>query len=425
MIPTRPIVIAATISTCLLVLTGCSPFGSATGADTLTVLTIDGGDDNLALEDIASAFEAQNDGVTVEITYVPEDTYPTKLSTALLADAPDVATPYGADTAFSFEPLDDTVFAANDLDPGDYNAALPAFCEVGGKLRCLGTTVGNMVLFYNKAMFDAAGLDYPSTSEAMSFDDFASIGAQLTVAGDDSQHVWGGGGDIVQAYLDPAYYLDDTGRTVDVLNDGYVGTLETLAGMVADGSSPSSGQTLSVGGSDDAFGLQTLFIDGKLAMFIGDNYSLDAIEATDLDFGLAPTPIVAGGDPWIPVWTNAYGIPQTAKHKELAAEFLAFVATEGQTIQANYGQMPLLSSVAEEWANTEGRTQLVEVSRLARTGIFNPNQWAWNAPLIDAYKLALQGEDVTALLEEAQPKAQQANDTTWETFDQAAAAAAG
>jgi hypothetical protein len=85
--------------------------------------------------------------------------------------------------------------------------------------------------------------------------------------------------------------------------------------------------------------------------------------------------------------------------------------------------MPLLTSVAETWANTDGRRQLVEVSKLARPSVFNPNQWAWNAPLMDAFTLAMDGEPVRPLLEDAQPKAQQANEKTWETFDLAREAA--
>jgi len=423
---TRRIVVAAVISAGVLALTACSPFSSSPDSGTLTLLTIDGGDDNLALEEIVAAYEEQNDGVKVEITYVPEDTYATKLQTTLLADAPDIAAPYGSDTYFSFLQLDDVVFGANGLDVDDYNSVLKSFCGIDDHLYCLGTTVGNMGLFYDKAKFDAAGLEYPSSTEAMTFDEFAALADQLTVRADGDAYVWGGGGDIVQAYIDPAYYLDDTGRTVDVLNDGYVGTVETLAGMVASGTAPSAGQTLSIGGSDEgSFGVQTMFVQGRLAMFVGDNYAVDALEEAGIDYGIAPPPVVAGGDAWVPTWTNALSIPSASKHPDAAADFLAFVATEGQEIQAGYGQMPLLTSVAETWANTEGRKELVAVSKLARVGIFNPNQWAWNAPLIDAYKLALQGDAVRPLLEEAEPKAQQANDTTWESFDQAAAAAAG
>jgi multiple sugar transport system substrate-binding protein len=424
---TRKLPAVAAASVGVLLLAACSPFGGLADSGNLSLLTLDGGEDNLALEEIVDAFEKQSDGVKIDITYVPEDTYATKLQTSLLADAPDIAAPYGAETMFSFDPLDEVVFEANGLNIGDYNGVLESFCGLEGKLYCIGTTVGNMGMFYNKALFDAAGIAYPSTSEALSFDEFASIAAQLTQPGDDDTYVWGGGTDGIQAFIDPAHYLDDTGRTVDVLNDGYVGAIETMAEMVADGTSPSAGQTLAVGGSEGGLGLQGLFLEGRIAMFVGDNYAVDAIEATDIDYGLAPVPVVEGDEPWVPVWTNTFGIPASSTNKEAAAEFLTFVATEGQTIQAKYGQMPLLTSVAETWANTDGRKQLVEVSKLARTGVFNPNQWAWNAPLVDAFTLAMDGQPVRPLLEDAQPKAQQGNDKTWETFDQAseAAAAAG
>ncbi len=354
----------------------------------------------------------------------PEDTYPTKLETALLADAPDLAAPYGTNTFFSFTPLN-KIFKDRGINVSDYNAVLTSFCGWDGKLYGIGTTVGNMALFYNKDMFDAAGLPYPSATAPMTFDDYATIAGKLTKAVGNSTHIWGAGADILQAYIDPAYYLDSTGRKVEVLNDGYLGAVKTIAGMVAAGVTPSSGQALSVGGSDDSLGLQAMFTSGRLAMFIGDNFATDSAEAANMNFGLAPTPIVAGGTAWVPAWTNPFGIPLKSQHPTQAADFLAFLATDGQTIQASFGQMPLLTSVADTWANTEPRKELVQISKLARTGVFNPDQWAWNAPLIDAYSAALRGDPVQPLFADAQPKAQQANDATWKVFDQAVAAAQG
>ena len=49
--------------------------------------------------------------------------------------------------------------------------------------------------------------------------------------------------------------------------------------------------------------------------------------------------------------------------------------------------------------------------------------WAWNAPIIDALTAALNGAAVEQLMADAEPKAQQGNDTTWEQFDQVLAAA--
>ena len=158
---TRKLPAAAAATVGVLLLAACSPFGGLTDSGNLSLLTLDGGEDNLALEEIVAAFEEQSDGVKIDITYVPEDTYATKLQTSLLADAPDIAAPYGAETMFSFDPLDEVVFEANGLNISDYNAVLESFCGLEGKLYCIGTTVGNMGLFYNKALFDAAGIAYP------------------------------------------------------------------------------------------------------------------------------------------------------------------------------------------------------------------------------------------------------------------------
>jgi multiple sugar transport system substrate-binding protein len=403
---------------------GCTtPFGGSTDPNALTMLAVDGGEDNAVLDEIIAAYEEQNDGVTVEVTYVPEDTYVTKLQTAMLADAPDIANTYNTGLMFDFLPLNESVYDANDLAIDDFNAALPNFCGWEGTVYCVGTSVGNMVLFYNKALFDAAGVDYPDAATPLTFDEFASLASQLTQPGaDEASTVWGAGAATLLAYLDPANVLDDSGRIVEATKPEFVDTVETLAGMVAAGDMPSVAQAESIGGAD---GTMALFLEGKVAMYIGDNYVIGSAETAGIEFGLAPTPVVAGFEPWIVTWTNSYGIPTGAKNPDAAADFLAFMATAGQEAEAAAGRMPLSTAVAETWATTEVRQQLLAVSRLVRPSVFNPNQWAWNSPLVDAYEAALRGEPALPLLEAAEPSAQQANDVTWENFDQILAAVGG
>ena len=93
---------------------------------------MDGGDDNKALEDIIAGFEAANPGVKIKPTYVPEDTYPTKLQTTLVADAPDIAYSYGWDLMFGFKPLNDT-FEENDIDVDDYSSVVKTTASGTGR----------------------------------------------------------------------------------------------------------------------------------------------------------------------------------------------------------------------------------------------------------------------------------------------------
>ena len=129
-------------------LAGCtSPFGGTVDPNALTLLAIDGGDDNAVLDEIVAKYEAQSDGIKVEVTYAPEETYVTKLQTAMLADSPDIANTYNTGLMFDFLPLNETVYEANDLPIDGFNAALPNFCGWDGTVYCVGTTVGNMVHF--------------------------------------------------------------------------------------------------------------------------------------------------------------------------------------------------------------------------------------------------------------------------------------
>lgn len=404
---------------------GCSPFAgndepAEEGDVELTLVTLDGGDDNKALEDIIAGFEAANPGITITPTWVPEDTYPTKLKTMLLADPPDIASPYGWEQTLTFEPLNEPVFEEYSIAIDDYSSVLKTTCERDGTVFCVGTTVGSMVTFYNKDIFDEKGIPYPDETTPMTFDEMADLAAKLsTHGGSPEDSVYGADMSLLVAYLDPANVLDDTGRIVEVTKPEFAGTVQTLADMVADGASPPAGAVDTLGGGEAT----ALLIDGRVAMLIADNYAIDTFEQEEVNYGIAPTPIVEGNEPWIVSWTNGYGIPSESEHPEESAKFLAYMLQEGQEIQAGYGIMPIKIDTAEAWADTPERQQLFEVNSLIRTSVFNPNQWAWNAPIIDALTEALNGGAVEPLLAEAEPKAQQGNDTTWEQFDQVLAAA--
>jgi multiple sugar transport system substrate-binding protein len=358
-----------------------------------------------------------NPNITLEVTAVPEDLYVSKFETAQLAgDSPDVATLYSKSQMFYFEPLNDAVYANHGLDLAEYNAALVSSCGYESEVYCVGTTLGAVVMLYNKEMFDAAGLDYPSASTPMSWEQFAETAGKLTVPSDDiTSYVFGGGADAPMFYSDLATFLSDDGRTVEATKPGFVSSFETLAGMVSAGDMPSADQSTAATGGGG--GIQSMFVEGQLAMVVGDNYMMEQLESAGIDYGIAPVPVEQGTEPWTTVWTDAWGIPTGAAHPAEAATFLAFLANEAQAIQGERGFMPLRTSDAEAWADSEARSQLVEASKLARVGIFHPDIFSWTPPLMDAYTAVLRGDPALATLEEAEPKAQEGNDRTWELWD--------
>ena len=112
---------------------------------------------------LESAFEDANPDVDLKITEIPEDNYTTKIDTALAADSP-------PDIGFIVEPrwikagrmlpLDD-VIESEGIDLSHLNQNAFEGCEYEGKIYCLGSYSAATMLFYNKDLFDAAGLAVP------------------------------------------------------------------------------------------------------------------------------------------------------------------------------------------------------------------------------------------------------------------------
>ncbi len=427
-IRTRSLTAAAGLALLVLGTTsGCaSLFSGGSTPNEISLLTPDSGGDNAQLEEIAAAFEKQSaadgdgdggTGYTIKITYVPEDSYQAKFQTAMLAEPPDIAAMWDI---FSFQALDDVVYGDNDIPIDGFNQALPANCGLEGKIYCVGTNVGNMVLFYNKDIFDAAGVAYPDASTPLTFPEYTALAHQLTTKGDtDDSTVWGTADIGVISWLDPAVLLDDTGRTVEATGPEFEQTIQTLTDAAQAGDMPTADQADALGGADG----RTMFVEGKLAMLMADNYLMAQADDAGVNYGLSPAPVPPGQEPWITTWTNSFGIPTGSKHSEAAAKFLAFMATTGQDIQAKYPYLPLGTEAAATWADTDIRKQLVAVTNLVHDTVPQPKQGEWQSPLYDAIAAAMFGNgDVDGALQDAEPKAQQGLDTSWKSYDAALAA---
>ena len=385
-------------------------------------------DEEYLLPALKEAFEAEHPNITIEITLIPEDQYVVKLDTAMAAGSP-------PDIGFLYEQrwvkagkilsLTDTV-DAHGIDLEDFNqAVLQGWCVQGDQVYCLGTYTGAIVLFYNKALFDAAGVAYPSATESMTVDEYAALAAQLgTPSADVTQRVWGGTAEAPYWWMNSRTMFSEDGRhTAGLVNDESTKhAYEVLTQMVVDGVAPSGSIMESLGTE----GPEDLFLQGKVAMAIGSSTGIEDLEAAGIDYGVATLPVEQAGDPpYVGVWTDAFAVFSDSDHPEEAAEFIAFLGTEGQRLRVEMiGDAPLSMAAAEEagWAEqgaVEGREQFLQVIGQAKPGVFVPGFWDVVAPLADAFNLIVEG-DVTAAeaLDEVAPRMQDSLDQNWETWDQ-------
>lgn len=362
--------------------------------------------------------------VTLEITELPESEYLTKVETALAAGSP-------PDIAFVNDqrwfkaghvlPLDDAVAKAG-IDLEQYNQASLTECELDGRLYCLGSYQGAVLLFYDKAAFDAAGVAHPSTTEAMTIDEYAELARRLTVPGDDpASTVWGGAAPPAYWWVDRRTLFSEDGKQVagHVNDEATVHMFEVLAGMVVDGVAPGSGFLENIGSRNDS---PDLMAQGKQAMVFTDNFlGVEVLEGSDVDYGVAPVPVEPGQDPWVPSWTDAWGVFANSDHPEEATDLVLFIATEGNRLLAEQGGLPLDTALAEEldWAgDVPGRAAMLEVLPLARPGIFVPGFWEVAPVLEDALPMIVDdGRDAQEVLDELAARMQSDLDDAWEAWN--------
>ncbi|GAA0441542.1 sugar ABC transporter substrate-binding protein [Acrocarpospora corrugata] len=139
------------------------------GKVTLRYFTFSAAPDHVAdLDSIVAAFEQQNPRIDVVVETAPFADYFTKLQTSIAGNtAPDTFelnyenfVTYA--DAGSLLDLDTAATGDDDYQPGVYAAESLKSFNHGGKQLALPASFSTVVLFYNKALFDAAGLPAPT-----------------------------------------------------------------------------------------------------------------------------------------------------------------------------------------------------------------------------------------------------------------------
>lgn len=246
-------------------------------------------------------------------------------------------------------------FSAGSLSIGEYH----------GTLYALPTVLDNLVLFYNKTMFAAKGLQPPTTWAQLKSDALAL--KTKTVQG----FVFGAtaDGDSPWQFL-PFFWSN--GAQLNKLNSrAAVGALQYWVNLVKSGASPSSVV------SDEDTDIANLFAAGDAAMVETGGWNMGVFNAAKgLSWGDVPIPVPKAGDKVIvPLGGEVWMIPQTSPAKEAAAaKILACITSPGPMWK--FAINPAISDVP-------ARTALA--NRLAKS---NPAQKAFVKSILTAQSRA-------------------------------------
>ena len=171
---------------------GSSESSSGDGTTKLTLAFWDVSQNNY-INEVIAAFEAANPGITIELQDTPSTEYITKLNTQLnggsdvdmffVKEADKTKTFYDRGQLADLTPY----IEAAGVDMSTYNGTDANFI-FDGKTYGMPVRTDQYVLFYNKDIFDAAGLPYPDND--MTWTEFEELAAQLT-SGEGANKVYG------------------------------------------------------------------------------------------------------------------------------------------------------------------------------------------------------------------------------------------
>jgi len=350
------------IAALVLVACGTTPAATATSAataapaqlsGTVRVGSWDNADALQPFNDSIASFQAAYPGVTVQLEDVPQD-YGTKLLAEFASGtAPDVFQVGDGDVAnFAskgvFEPLTDYISGANGNLPLDMTVFFPAIADigkVGGVQYLLTKDYSPLMIYYNKTLFDAAGVSYPTSD--WKWADLLSAAQKLTVTGADGKITqwglqfpdsWGdwtwvrgilpiiyqNGGDIISA--------DGTKTT------GYLDSPATVAAFQWYSDLFTKYKIAPTQADVNALSGQDLFATGKVAMLWTGVWGLnDYIKNADVSKFLGTSGLPQGTARANSICWAGFGMYAKGTNKAAAWAFLRWIgADQGAQSFANY-----------------------------------------------------------------------------------------
>lgn len=165
------------------------PLGATAEGDQVTIelMNWNGGAEQKAHQEAIAEYMELNPNVTVELTTVTDGSYMAKLNTLVAADAtPDIY--YIAETSAIQWGLNGVaqdlvpLYAEDGIDMAEHFIPASLF-GADGKVYGLAYGVVNIVMFYNKDLFDQYGVEYPSRDpeNAITWEEYVEIAKTLTI----------------------------------------------------------------------------------------------------------------------------------------------------------------------------------------------------------------------------------------------------
>src|SRR5215210_3161554 len=245
------------------------------------------------------------------------------------------------------EPVEERVGSSDVFEEGDfYEQALEAF-RFDDTLTCLPQNISSLVVYYNKDLFEQAGVAEPEAG--WKWGDMIAAAKKLTTnTGGEKVYglgvepvvirlapfVWSAGAELVNDDENPTHFTLDTPEAQDAMADFFeLGFVDKVI--------PSEEEV-------EAEDLETRFMNGRLAMLLESRRATPTFRTIEnFDWDVAPLP--QHEEPASILHADGYCMTKASKNKDAAWSFLEYaLGPEGAPIVAESGRtVPSLKEVAE------------------------------------------------------------------------------
>ncbi len=332
-----------------------------------------------AMDQLIENFEAANPDITVKMTHFPYADYRTKVAAAIPAgEGPDVVQLFYGwlndyVQAELIQPLPADQFPVDKIE-AEFFPMVQAM-KRGDNYMALPTAVRSLALFYNKRLFEKAGIDGPpatleelvETAKKIAEKDGAgnitTVGITTGMTGQD--HHWFREGLIRQFGGDP--YTDNY-KSVNYNSDAGRAALKYYTDL------EDVHEVTKVGFMDEA---QAAFKAGRAGMHIDGSFRIGALnKVRGLQWGVAELPAAADGTKsnYSSYWVNAVTSKAQGEKYDAAVKFMAYV-TSDEAMQIwldTVGELPAKPSAALTETNAANETfgPFIKGLEYAHTTIF-------------------------------------------------------
>lgn len=363
----------ATVST--LSLAACSSNDAeTTGSENVdkTVVRFSTWDNEESLtfqQELVDEFNASQDEIEVKLEAYGNE-YDTKITAGMGAgDAPDVMYMWNYPLYHeALEPLDTFIDGEGEEYKGNFYETTWSYNSIDDTVYGIPVGFTTHVLFYNKDLFDAAGLAYP-TSE-WTWDDLHQASKELS---DPNKNVYGY---VLPMQPDPydfemylwsngTSYTDEQGELAGNLNSAEsVEVFTTFQEMLKDQTAVASEDS----GTDEMSA-------GTAAMLISGAWSIETLNDAGINYGTVEIPSFEGEESVSVLSSSGLAMSADSENKEAAWEFIKFWTNENANkVRIDY-ELPVLKNVVAEEGLDEDEVKSVFYNMLERSESYTPTSF--------------------------------------------------